>query len=78
MSKATNFVLECPTCGRRLEVRVKYLGRMVVCQHCRAKFEAYDPESRAPLPSDSGVLLLQRVEELLAAANAQKAQPDCS
>jgi hypothetical protein len=72
MSKATFFVLECPTCGRHLEVRVKYLGRSVVCRHCRAQFEAYDPSSRAPLPSDSGILLLQRVEELLASAEAGK------
>lgn len=72
MSKATFFVLECPTCGRRLEVRVKYLGRTVVCQHCHGELEAYDPASRSPSLSDSGVLLL-RVEELLAAAEVQKA-----
>jgi ribosomal protein L37AE/L43A len=73
MSKATFFVLECPTCGRHLEVRVKYLGRIVACQHCRAQFEAFDPTSRAPRPSDSGIALLERVEELLAATGAQKA-----
>lgn len=72
MSTATFFVLECPTCGRHLDVRVKYLGRTIVCQHCRAQFEAYDPSSRAPLPSDSGILLLQKVEELLAAADSGK------
>jgi len=73
MSKATFFVLECPTCGRHLDVRVKYLGRTVVCQHCHAQFEAFDPEGRAPIPHDSGIMLLARVEELLAAAEMQKA-----
>ena len=36
------FVQECPTCGRRLQIRVNYLGRSVVCQHCQGKFTAAD------------------------------------
>ena len=44
---AAYFVQECPTCGRNLQVRVDYMGKRVVCQHCSAKFQACDPSSAA-------------------------------
>ena len=66
MSRTTYFDQECPTCGRRLQVRVEYLGRRVKCQHCRARFEAWDQESGTMPPAESGVRLLQRADELLA------------
>lgn len=59
------FVQECPTCGRSLQIRVAYLGRQVVCQHCNGLFEACDPASAAYPPSDSGIALLRRADELL-------------
>jgi hypothetical protein len=46
-------------------VRVEYLGKQVVCQHCHARFEACDPASAAYPPSQSGIALLRRAEELL-------------
>lgn len=61
MSPTTYFVQECPTCGRNLEVRLEYLGRQVVCQHCAAKFVAADPFSTQD-PSQS---VLARAEELI-------------
>ncbi len=64
MSKSTYFVQECPTCGRNLEVRVEYLGRRVVCQHCRGQFVACDSDN-ADYCSESGTALLRRAEELL-------------
>jgi len=68
MSNAMYFVQECPTCGRRLNIRVEYLGRSVVCQHCAGRFVAYD-EANGPSPtSESGLSLLQRAEELLDSA----------
>jgi hypothetical protein len=59
---------ECPTCGRNLKVRVEYLGKNVRCQHCHARFEACDPDSAAYPPSNSGLALLRRAEELLETA----------
>ena len=68
MSKSMYFVQECPTCGRRLNIRVEYLGKGVVCQHCAGRFVAYD-EANGPSPaSESGLSLLQRAEELLDSA----------
>lgn len=59
------FVQECPTCGRSLQIRVAYLGRKVVCQHCSGKFEAFDPASNGISLEQSGTDLLRRADELL-------------
>ncbi len=61
MSGATYFVRECPTCGRNLQVRVEYLGRRVVCQHCAASFLAVDPTS-SNIAAES---VLARAEQLI-------------
>ena len=63
MSGATYFVQECPTCGRRLQIRVEYLGKQVVCQHCRGKLIACDPASNRY--GSGGSVLMDRAEELL-------------
>ncbi len=68
MPNATYYAQECPTCGRALQIRVEYLGKNVVCQHCQAGFEACDPSSMAYPPSDSSVSLLARAEDLLETA----------
>ncbi len=72
MSRSTYFVQECPTCGRKLQVRVQYLGKQVVCQHCSARFEAYDPGSAAYPPPPSSLSLLARAEQLLQSASASQ------
>jgi hypothetical protein len=64
MSRCTYFVQECQTCGRSLQVRVEYLGRQVVCQHCHGPFEACDPANADP-PTSSGRNLLHRADQLL-------------
>lgn len=53
MPNVTYFVQDCPTCGRKLNVRVEYLGRKVVCQHCQGAFVAWDPEGAPPAAVDS-------------------------
>lgn len=65
---ATYFVQECPTCGRNLQVRVDYLGKRVVCQHCKARFEACDPSSAAYPPMESSLSLLARADQLIESA----------
>ena len=65
MPRNTYFVQECPTCGRNLQVRVEYLGKQVVCQHCAARFEACQPGSAAYPPPSSSLSLLERAEQLL-------------
>jgi DNA-directed RNA polymerase subunit RPC12/RpoP len=67
MPRSTYFVQECPTCGRNLQVRIEYLGKQVVCQHCGARFEACEPGSL----SDSGInALLERAEHLLQSSSS--------
>jgi hypothetical protein len=72
MSRSTYFVQECPTCGRNLQVRVQYLGKQIVCQHCGARFEAYDPGSAAYTPPASSNSLLERAEQQLQTASASQ------
>lgn len=70
MPRSTYFVQECPTCGRNLQVRVEYLGKQVVCQHCSARFEACEPGSEAYSHLNSSLSLLERAENLLQTASA--------
>lgn len=61
MAEATFFVQECPTCGRNLQIRVEYLGRTVVCQHCHRQLVARDPDQTG----SAGSGLLARAAELI-------------
>lgn len=76
MPGATYFVQECPTCGRRLQIRVEYLGKRVVCQHCQGAFSASDAAASRGEPDDRGSVLLRRANELLeTVAQRQTAGP---
>ncbi len=68
MAGVTYFVQECPTCGRRLQVRVVYLGKCVACHHCGAQFAACDPQSPEYPPLDSALTLLVRGVQFLQAS----------
>jgi hypothetical protein len=71
MSQPVYYVQECPTCGRRLQIRVAHLGKQVVCQHCLAEFVAADPANKAAC-SDSSHDLLAIADELLATVDRQQ------
>ncbi|MCU0960677.1 MAG: response regulator [Pirellulaceae bacterium] len=72
MSRATFFMRECPTCGRRLQIRVEYLGRAVRCKHCDAQFVACDPTIAH---TDSGDSLLDRANHLLESYDSRRYHP---
>ncbi len=82
MSRATFFDLDCPTCGRPLQIRLNLLGKLVNCRHCRAKFTATADQSggiRGELATPRDIASekatvpirdeLDRVERLLAQAD---------
>ena len=71
MPSSVFYVQSCPACGRSLQVRVDYLGKGVVCQHCRAPFVARQ-EEEPPLPSESGLALMDRADELLRAVEQRR------
>ncbi len=80
MSNGMYFVRECPTCGRHLYIRVEYLGKKVVCQHCHGKLEARDPATSGMGSFETSESLLRRADELLensakAAANSRFTHP---
>ncbi len=64
MPRSAFYYQECPKCGRSLQVRVEYLGRTVVCRHCRGEFEARDPAALEDT-TVSHDKLLDRANELL-------------
>jgi hypothetical protein len=63
---ATFYFQECPTCGRALRIRINYLGKTVVCEHCQGSFTAQDPNGSAAAPHAHEPSPLERAEELLA------------
>ena len=75
MSESAYFVRECPTCGRRLHIRVEYMGRNVVCQHCRGRFVATSGEGNGPAPSAESLSLIERADELISMADSRRAYP---
>lgn len=46
----TYYLQSCPTCGRRLQIRVEYMGRRVICYHCGAALLAQDPDLESEEP----------------------------
>jgi len=56
------FLGECPTCARKLEIRVELLGKRIACQHCSATHVASDAKNR---PNSD-----QKIDQLLARAKA--------
>ena len=65
MPIAMYFDQECPTCGRRLRIRVEYLGKPVACQHCQGTFLAVESSGARGGAVDQGSPLLRRANELL-------------
>jgi hypothetical protein len=64
----TRIVQPCPSCKKRLHIRLEYVGQRVACRHCRHQFVVRDPSSSFVL-SDSGIALLNRVDEVLEQAS---------
>jgi hypothetical protein len=75
MANPTYFIQECPTCGRRLQIRVEYLGRRVVCQHCQGHLIAADPASARYDRAELGNALMRRADELLESIAHRRPQP---
>jgi len=75
MPKSTYFQQECPTCGRSLHIRVEYLGRQLVCQHCNGHLTASDVEGAPGTASLTESALMRRADELLQAVARRRAYP---
>jgi hypothetical protein len=58
-----------------LQIRVEYLGKSVVCQHCRGRLTATDPAShRYPAAGHASDELLRRADELLRSVDEELSQ----
>ena len=66
MPVMTYFNERCATCGRTLQIQLQYLGRMVACSHCGAKFVPHDASiGRVGTRRQREWTTLDRAEELL-------------
>ncbi len=65
MPRIAFYYQDCPICGRTLLIRVEYLGRQLICQHCRGHFTAQDPQSVRPASEERSQNLLDRANQLL-------------
>ena len=61
------FIQNCPTCRRRLQIKLAWLGRRVRCQHCQREFTARDPNGES-------AALDERVDQWL--QNTHQMAPD--
>ncbi len=75
MSQSTYFVQECPTCGRRAQIRVEHLGRRVVCNHCQAYFNACDHTHGDARLSHGDSSILRRADQLLETVAQSRTRP---
>ena len=76
MPQTTYFVKECPTCGRKLQVRVEYLGREMVCNHCGGDFLAGDArDAFTPNEDECSDAMLLRVDDLIDKADNNPGKP---
>ncbi|MEZ6118130.1 MAG: hypothetical protein R3C28_16385 [Pirellulaceae bacterium] len=73
MPRSSYFYQTCPTCGRSLQVRVEYLGREVICRHCRGRLVASDADEVDTSACDSQIL--ERANHLLSTAEVQVRNP---
>lgn len=72
-SFSTCFYQSCPTCGRQLQVDVRYLGRRVYCTHCRCAFVACDEvHGRRYGGRAEARSALERAEQLLALLDSSR------
>ena len=78
MSSPAYFIQECPICGRRLQIKVEYLGRRLVCQHCQGSIVAADPTNLRYDDVESANPLLRRADELLGAQEGETAEKNAS
>lgn len=70
---SVRFIESCPTCGRRIHLRVALLGKAVECPHCHCEFEC-GARGAEPTVVETNVLpiqaapdpLMERAERMLA------------
>lgn len=58
--------LDCPICGRPVEVQVEHISRKLACGHCSGQFVVSNAnDGGLTATAHGGIDLLERVEQLL-------------
>lgn len=62
----THLVVDCPTCGRPVEVHSQYVSHELTCGHCRGHFVVYEADKgELTATKFDGFDSLERAEQLL-------------
>ena len=72
MADDARIIQPCPACNQRLHIRMTYVNKRVGCRHCGHQFTVRDPSSSQFSISDSGLALLQRIDDMLEQAQGPK------
>jgi len=72
--QSSHFVVDCPVCGRPLEMQSQLVGHEITCGHCLGKFTVYETDdgSLATATNLKGTDLLKRAEQLLRAVGVNE------
>ncbi|QEG35798.1 response regulator [Bythopirellula goksoeyrii] len=66
----THHVVDCPICGRPLELQSQLINHEIACGHCRGEFFVYETDDGLLSTANrDGTDLLGRVEQLLCATS---------
>jgi len=70
--QSSYLVVDCPVCGRTLEMQLQLISHEIACSHCLGKFTVYEANdgSLATATNLKGADLLKRAEQLLRATGA--------
>jgi len=71
--QSSHRVVDCPICGRPLEIQSQFVGHEIVCGHCRGEFIVYEAaDGSLAATNRQSTDLLERAEQLLRTADANK------
>ena len=64
--QSTHQVVDCPICGRTLELQSQWVDEEIACSHCRGEFTVHEAcDGSFGTGRRDGVNLLARAEQLL-------------
>jgi len=72
--QSSHVVVDCPICGRPLEMESQFISHEIACGHCRGEFTVYETDDGSlATENPRGTNLLKRVDQLLCTASDTQA-----
>lgn len=72
--QSSHVVVDCPICGRPLEMESQFVSHEIACGHCRGEFTVYETDDGSlATENPQRTNLLKRVDQLLRTASGTQA-----